>query len=227
MSEAMEIAEQQKVSIEDIRQVLKELAENRKVADREMRELREAQKETDRIVKENAAAQKESKKEFDRELKKRKQEFDQQVKEYNKRFGDFTNRYGEMIECMVTPNILDKFSEIGFEFDNVYRDVKLRNKKHNLALQIDILLGNGEKSVLVEVKSDLETKDVKKHAERLEKMRLFSDLRGEKITFLGAVAGMVITPEAKEYALTQGFFVLEPSGETFNVIPPNGDPQEW
>jgi hypothetical protein len=44
---------------------------------------------------------------------------------------------------------------------------------------------------------------------------------------MGAVAGVVTTPVVKEFALAQGLFVLEPAGETFNVIPPNGKPQEW
>jgi len=38
---------------------------------------------------------------------------------------------------------------------------------------------------------------------------------------------VVITENVKEYALGKGFFVIEPSGETFNIIPPNGQPKEW
>jgi len=44
---------------------------------------------------------------------------------------------------------------------------------------------------------------------------------------LGAVAGAVMTDNVKEYALKQGFFAIEPSGETFNIISPNGKPKEW
>jgi hypothetical protein len=69
--------------------------------------------------------------------------------------------------------------------------------------------------------------DVKDHIKRLEKMRKYSDLRGDKRTFLGAVAGAVMTDNVKKYVLKQGFFVIEPSGENFNIIPPNGQPKEW
>ena len=58
-------------------------------------------------------------------------------------------------------------------------------------------------------------------------MRRYADLHGDKRTFLGAVAGVVIADNVKEYALKQGFFVVEPSGETFNIIQPDNKPKEW
>ena len=36
-----------------------------------------------------------------------------------------------------------------------------------------------------------------------------------------------MTPHVKKYALGQGLYVIEPSGETFNITPPNGKPKEW
>jgi hypothetical protein len=89
------------------------------------------------------------------------------------------------------------------------------------------MLENGDKALLVEVKTNLTTEDVQDHIERLEKMRKYADLHGDKRTFLGAVAGVVITDNVKAYSLKQGFFVIEPSGETFNITPPNGKPKEW
>jgi hypothetical protein len=81
--------------------------------------------------------------------------------------------------------------------------------------------------MLVEVKTKLTTEDVKDHIKRLGKMRNYADLHGDKRAFLGAVAGVVMTSDVKEYALGQGFYVIEPSGETFNITPPNGKPKEW
>jgi hypothetical protein len=86
---------------------------------------------------------------------------------------------------------------------------------------------NGDKALLVEIKTTLTTEDVKDHIKRLEKMRTYADLHGDKRGFLGAVAGVVMTDRVKEYALGQGFYVIEPSGETFNITPPNGNPKEW
>jgi hypothetical protein len=56
---------------------------------------------------------------------------------------------------------------------------------------------------------------------------MYANLHGDKRTFLGAVAGVVVTDELKDYALNQGFFVIEPVGENLNITPPNGKPKEW
>jgi len=81
--------------------------------------------------------------------------------------------------------------------------------------------------MLVEVKTKPTTEDVKDHIKRLEKMRKYADLHGDKRTFLGAVAGVVITDNVKKYVLKQGFFVIEPSGESFYITSPKGQPKEW
>jgi hypothetical protein len=36
-----------------------------------------------------------------------------------------------------------------------------------------------------------------------------------------------MTDNVKEYVLKQGFYVIEPSGETFSITPPKGQPKEW
>jgi hypothetical protein len=58
-------------------------------------------------------------------------------------------------------------------------------------------------------------------------MRAYADFHGDTRTFLGAVAGVVMAANVKEYALKQGFYVVEPSGETFNITSPEGKPKEW
>ena len=55
----------------------------------------------------------------------------------------------------------------------------------------------------------------------------YADLHGDKRRFLGAVAGVVMTSNVKKYALKQGFYVIEPSGETFNITPPSCKAKEW
>ena len=58
-------------------------------------------------------------------------------------------------------------------------------------------------------------------------MRKYADLHGDKRSFLGAVAGVVLPDDIKKLALSNGLFVIEPSGETFKITPPNGNPKEW
>jgi hypothetical protein len=58
-------------------------------------------------------------------------------------------------------------------------------------------------------------------------MRKYADLHGDKRSFLGAVAGVVMADNVKEYALARGLFVVEPSGESFYITPPKDKPKEW
>jgi hypothetical protein len=63
----------------------------------------------------------------------------------------------------------------------------------------------------------------------MEKLRLHADLHGDKRKYLGSVAGMVINENVREFTLKSGFYVIEPSGDTFNIIEPEGtyQPREW
>ena len=179
-------------------------------------ELAKSQKETDQQMKET-----------DRQIKETQKETDRQIKDFNKRFGEFTKRFGEVVEYMIAPNLREKFKEFGLKFPQACSNKDVSDFDNDIFLEIDVMLENGDKAMLVEVKTKLSTEYVKGHIKRLEKMRVYADLHGDKRTFLGAVAGVVMTPNVKKYALAQGFFVIEPSGETFNITPPNGKPKEW
>jgi outer membrane scaffolding protein for murein synthesis (MipA/OmpV family) len=89
------------------------------------------------------------------------------------------------------------------------------------------MLENGDKAMLIEAKTKLTDERIDKHILRLEKMRKYADLHGDKRIFLGAVAGIVVTDEVKDYALSKGFYFIEYSGENFYITPPSGKPKEW
>ena len=165
----------------------------------------------------------EKQKETDRQMK----ETDRQIKDYNRRFGDFTRRFGEVVEYMIAPNLCDKFNEFGFDFHTSSSGKRINDHANNIHFEIDVTLENGDKAMLVEIKTKLTTEHVNDHKERMEKMRTYADLRGDKRSFLGAVAGVVIEPNVKDYALKQGFFVIEPSGESFLITPPDSAAKEW
>ena len=162
-----------------------------------------------------------------RQMKESRKETDRQMKEYNRRFGDFTNRFGEVVEYMIAPNLCDKFREFGFVFEKANSGTRVSDHKNDLHFEIDVMLENGDKAMLVEVKTKLTTENVQDHIKRIEKMRKYADLHGDKRAFLGAAAGVVMTDNVKQYALGHGLYVIEPSGESFNITPPEGKPKEW
>jgi hypothetical protein len=158
---------------------------------------------------------------------RQQEETDRQIKDINKRFGEYSNRLGEIAEYMVAPNLREKFRELGLIFPKATRNADISDYDNNIFLEIDVLLENGDKAMLVEVKTKLISDHVNAHIERLEKMRKYADLHGEKRTFLGAIAGVVIPDDIKKLALGHGLFVIEPSGETVTMTPPSRKPKEW
>jgi hypothetical protein len=153
----------------------------------------------------------------------------EQMKETNKRFGHFTNRFGEIVEYMVVPKLEEKFRDLGFVFEKVHRNPKFIDPEHGLSMQLDAFLENGSKAMVVEIKSKPTVEDIEDHVTRMEKLRRYADLHGDKRSYLGAVAGAAFGEGEKAYALQKGFYVIEPSGETFNITVPAGKyrPHEW
>jgi tetrahydromethanopterin S-methyltransferase subunit F len=196
--------------------------------DRFIKENAQSKKEIEQIIKETAQSMKETDrrmKETDRQMK----ETDRQMKETNKRVGEITNRFGEMVEYMVIPNLLAKFGELGFTFTKAYPDAKIADREHNIFTEIDAFLENGDKVMIVEIKTKPNTDDIDAHVERMEKLRSYADLRSDKRKYLGALAGVVFGDSEKTYALRKGFYIIEPSGDTFTIIEPKGSyhPHEW
>ncbi|MDR2596608.1 MAG: hypothetical protein LBC76_04720 [Treponema sp.] len=199
-------------SFETVWAALQEVAKRQEETARQMLETDRQMQETDRQMQETA---------------RQMLETDRKMQETDRRLGKLGNRMGEIIEHMVAPNLREKFRELGLNFPQANPNSDVADYDNNIFLEIDVKLENGDKAMLVEVKTNLTIEDVQEHIKRLEKMRMYADLHGDKRTFLGSVAGVIVTASVKEYALGKGLYVIEPSGETFNITPPNGQPKEW
>jgi 5-methylcytosine-specific restriction endonuclease McrBC regulatory subunit McrC len=58
-----------------------------------------------------------------------------------------------MVEYMVIPNLIAKLHDLGFVFEKAYPDAEIKDKKNNIFTEVDITLENGDKVMIVEVKS--------------------------------------------------------------------------
>jgi len=172
-----------------------------------LQDVAERQRETDREIKETARI----------------------TRETAKLIGKLGNRFGGMIEDMVIPGLVAKFRELGFVFTEAYPHAEINDEKNNILTEIDITLKNGDKVMLVEVKSRPTIDDIDEHIERMGKVRAHANRHNDKRTYLGAVAGMAMSKSVKTYALKKGFYVIEPSGEEFYITEPKGEysPREW
>jgi uncharacterized coiled-coil protein SlyX len=152
----------------------------------------------------------------------------QQMKITDKQIGKLGNRFGDMIEHMILPNLVTKFEELGFTFTKATR-TEIKDREHDIFIEVDALLENGDKAMAVEIKSKPNIDDIHDHIERMEKLRVYADLHNDKRVYLGAVAGVVFGESEKIYTLNKGFYVIEPSGETFKITEPKDKyhPREW
>jgi hypothetical protein len=176
--------------------------------------------------------------EFDRRKQeksaRRKRESDREYKKLKKIVGDLGSRVGDIIENMVAGRgkIVDKFNALGYrDIDSCYQNREFGSRRLGTHGQIDLILENGDVVILIEVKTTLETSDVRKHIERLKKYRHWVNAKGKgaDTRFVGAVAGAVIKGDAEEFAHENGMYVIVQSGEAVEIVtPPEGFiAKEW
>ena len=155
-----------------------------------------------------------------------------QMKKTDRRISDLGGRIGKIVENMVKGNIASKFRAFGYENldDDCSENKKFTNKKLGISGEVDLLLENGDVAVLIEVKTTLETADVRKHIERMEKFRRWADAKGvAKKRYIGAVAGAVVEGDAEKFAHENGMYVIVQSGKAVEIMtPPEGfTAKEW
>ncbi|MDR0376785.1 MAG: hypothetical protein LBH70_03235 [Spirochaetaceae bacterium] len=188
--------------------------------DRKFQETDRQFKETDRKFQETDRQFKET----DRQFK----ETDRKIKETDRKISKLGSRIGDLVEELIVPNILGKFNQLGYVFGKVAPNVRYGDPLGRIIAEVDILLENGDTVLAVEVKTNLTDNDVRDHAARMKKLRCYADEHQDRRKLLGAVAGAIAAEEVKAFAVKNGFFVLEQSGDTVRICVPEGfKPREW
>jgi len=142
---------------------------------------------------------------------------------------DGPNRFSADSAHIDLQNLMQKFHEMGFVFERSYKDAVINDKKHHISFRIDITLEGSDKILIVEVKAKPTNKDITGHVERMKKVRQYGDLHGEKRKYLGAISGINFNDNEKLFAMKNGFYVIESSGNSFTITAPEGVyfPIEW
>jgi hypothetical protein len=187
----------------------------------------------------------ESRQKFDRDMEESRREFDRRMEESDRRhekidrnldrasteIANLGSSSGRVIEHMVAGNIVAKFQAFDYEITRCSQRHEFHDCKGlGISGEVDLLLENGEIAILIEVKTTLETADVRAHVERLEKYRKCADLGGfDKRRFIGAVAGAVVSREVANFAQKKGMYVIVQSGEAVEIVtPPEGfQAKDW
>jgi hypothetical protein len=154
------------------------------------------------------------------EIQKAHRETEKALKETQRIVGDLGNRFGDIAEHFLTPGLRGKFGGFGFSFGELSRNVEWENKEHNILMELDALLENGTQAMVVEVKAKLDKNDIDEQMVRMEKVRRYADLRGDRRQFYCAVAAMAAKKTVRDHALSKGFYLIMPSGEDVKVTEP-------
>jgi hypothetical protein len=153
---------------------------------------------------------------YEEELKKLQQETEKSRQELDRKLSKLGDRMGDVTEHSFNPEVvLEKFVELGYELEHSARDYVVRDEHHKTIAEIDIFLQNGDDIILVEIKTKLLERHIDEHIERIKAVQTIEKFRKNK--FIGAVAGAVISESVKNYALKQGLYVIEQTGETIRI----------
>jgi hypothetical protein len=185
--------------------------------DRKMQETDRRMKETDRRMKET-----------DRQIKETERMMRESSEKLNRKMGELGNKLGSLVEHMIIPDIEKKFNEMGYTFENVATNLKMKDPSGNTYAEVDIALENGDYVMLIEVKTDLKTEHIKEHRQRMETIRRAGRKWPDK-KLLGAVSAAIVEGNVRDYAKKNGFFVISQAGETVRIDRPEGEfsVKEW
>lgn len=189
--------------------------------------------ETERLLKERALEldlkfQETDRKfqETERLMNERSAKTDLVIEKLSSNLGNLGNRLGEYVEHMVAPAVVRLFQAQGVDVHEVHHSVEA--KRNGEAIEVDLLVVNDGSLVAVECKSKLTLDYVDAHLQRMEKLkRLLPAYRNHRA--LGAVAAMVMSDSVKDYAHSQGLYVLMQNGESVEVSSPPVEfsPKVW
>jgi F0F1-type ATP synthase membrane subunit b/b' len=223
-----------KVTLDDVWATIAEIAqahkETEKTLSKTLDNMDKAHKETEKTLSRALDNMDKAHSETEKTLSKALVDLEKAHKEtektLNRAIGGLSNTVGSLVEHIMTPDLPRKFKQFGFTFNRV-TTVKWTDGNDNIYAEIDGLLENGNQAMVVEVKTTLRCKDIDDHLKRMERVRKYADDHGDNREFIGAMAATIIDKDTKEYALSRGFFVIEPSGEDVKITRPISDPTVW
>ncbi|MDR1256298.1 MAG: hypothetical protein LBJ86_00945 [Spirochaetaceae bacterium] len=194
-------------------------------------EAAERYKELERLFAESATQIKTTSAEADKrfaESEARHKKLERLVKNLSKNIGGVNRSLGKSTEYMFNAKMWEKFNELDYTFTKGAPNVKFLVNGQIIA-EVDMFMENGEDVMPAEIKTDLTTEDVDEHLERIKKIRFYMDEHNDRRTIVGAVAGLIVPNNVREYAYKKGLYVMVPSGKAVAVadVPPKFTPRKW
>ena len=189
--------------LEEIKLILKELAQSQKETDRKFQETDRKFQETDRELKELAIEQKET---------------GRFVRELSTNISGISDSNGLSAEQYFSAALENSPSLNGISFDYAETNRGRRDKTLNIREQYDVVLYSHGAIGIVEIKYRLRSGDIELLATRkVENFRKLYPAEAEKGIYLAA-AGFSVDKQAVEKAQELGVYVMTQAGEGIKIL---------
>ena len=228
--------ETQKQMQESQKETQKQMQESQKqmqvIYEQTQKEIKDSQQRTDKTIAEFIKNTDKTIAEFtkntDKTIAELTKNTDKTIKELSKNIGGLGNSLGRLTEVLFSAGLLEKFNKLGYPFTKQSPNVIYHHDNKVLA-EVDYLLENGEYAMPVEVKTELTADNVNDHLQRMERIRQYFDMQGEKRKLVGAVAGGYVNDSVLKYAQKQGLYVIIQTGDAVAIadLPPDFKAREW
>ncbi|MDX1909077.1 MAG: DUF3782 domain-containing protein [Bacteroidia bacterium] len=225
--------------MEEIREILRQLAASQLETDRRMQETDRQMQETDRrmqetdrrmqetdrqiqegnrVMQESNLDLRERQKETDRVL----QETERQLKLVGRQVGSLSQSLGFFAEGLAFPSI-ERIMMQRFGATTVSQNVKIRTP-HGTTIELDVLgVANGDRNtaVVAEVKTKLRDEHVQELIDTLKALPSFLPEHRDKKRF-GILVGGNVPDSVHNLAIRSGLFVGRATEEAFDLLIPEG-----
>jgi hypothetical protein len=163
-----------------------------------------------------------------KEAEESRKAMEKSIAELSKNIGGLNNTIGKLTEAMFSPNLLAKFSDLGYNFTRLHKNTKYSENNQPIT-EVDLLLDNTTHTMAIEVKTELDTSDIDGHIVRIEKIKRFMESHSDNRILLGAVAGAIVGDSTIAYARNKGLFVLVQNGNMIEIATAQDGftPREW
>jgi hypothetical protein len=136
------------------------------------------------------------------------------MKELGRRMGAMASKQGDVAEEFFYNSLREKMELGGMEFDTIFGNFVVGDKKRNS--ELDILMVNGKAAALVEVKYKAHLNDLDQVEQKIADYR---SLRPEHKDFklYAGLAGFSVPQDVVEEAHKRGMFVLKRTGDVLET----------
>lgn len=203
-------------TLEDVWRLFRENAEQSR---ENAREAKRRFQETERLMRESSQ-------ETDRKL----QESAAQVRDTSKKVKEleqlFTSQWGRLVESLVEGAVVQIFNNRGLPIKRTMPRVR-GSYDVGQSYEFDIIALNGDVVVIIEVKTTLRPKDVKKFMHKLDQAKEWMEEYADK-RIHGAMAFLQADADAEQMVINRGLFAIRATGDSAHIVNPQGfAPRIW